>query len=68
MSSPISFDDLPGWLFEVDEVSAGTFIVQVSDSSGVRVELRGIDPEKLLTRCRDEVVRIMFDSNESDPS
>lgn len=42
------FEDLPGWTFEIEEVSANVFELVGTDGSGRRVEMRGGDEEALL--------------------
>ena len=46
------FPDLPTWVFFMDEVSAGVFIVRAVDQSGRTVEVTGLDPEALIMECR----------------
>lgn len=47
-----TFPELPGWAFEVDEVSAGVYRVRGVDEAGRSVESTGTDPEALLASCR----------------
>lgn len=47
------FNELPGWAFEVEEVSAGVYEVEGRDSAGRRVSVRGTDPDALLEEARD---------------
>lgn len=47
-----SFADLPGWSFEIDEVSAGVYEVTATDTSGHRLQMKGTDPDVLLVECR----------------
>jgi len=49
----MKYDDLPNWTFEVSEVSAGVYCVSGKNKSGISVELTGIDPDKLLSECKD---------------
>ena len=48
----IKFDELPGWYFEVDEVSAGVYKVIGKDKSGRNIELTGTDPDGLIEECK----------------
>lgn len=41
-----------GWSFNVEETSAGVYLITGTDSSGHTVRLRGTDPEPLLTEAR----------------
>jgi hypothetical protein len=47
-------DSLPGWVFTVDEVSAGVFEVVGCDPSGRTVSRKGTDPEELIARCKED--------------
>lgn len=48
----VKYQDLPGWTFEVDEVSAGVYKVVGSDSDGHTVEKTGTGPDELLEQCK----------------
>ena len=50
---PIEFDELPDWLFEVDEISAGVYKVFGKDKSGRSVEATGTDPDELIKKCKN---------------
>lgn len=54
MSVPgeITFPELPGWRFDVEEVSAGVFRAVGVDEAGRSVQATGIDPDQLLDECR----------------
>jgi hypothetical protein len=41
-------DELPGWTFTVDELSAGVYRVEGRDAVGRTVSMTGTDPERLL--------------------
>jgi hypothetical protein len=43
-----SFDELPGWTFTVEEISAGVYRVGGRDLAGRSVSLTGEKPDKLL--------------------
>ncbi len=47
-----SFDDLPGWAFTVEEISAGVYSVGGRDLAGRSVSLTVEDPDKLLQDAR----------------
>jgi hypothetical protein len=49
---PIEFNELPGWHFVVDEVSAGVYKVHGEDQQGRSVETTGIEPDALLEECK----------------
>lgn len=48
------FPDLPGWTFEVEEVSFGMYEVCCRYGSGGVIRKSGTDPEALLAECRME--------------
>ncbi|HEV3189822.1 MAG TPA: hypothetical protein VGY54_04955 [Polyangiaceae bacterium] len=52
------FDQLPGWSFEIDEVSAGVYEVTATDAQGHRVQAKGTDYDALLNECRVSAARI----------
>jgi hypothetical protein len=52
------FSDLPKWIFEMDEVSAGVYEVNGHDIDGHKVTGRGIDLDALLEQCRAEALGI----------
>jgi hypothetical protein len=45
------FSDLPGWSFEIDEVSAGVYEVIATDKHGRRFSDKDTDPDALLEKC-----------------
>jgi hypothetical protein len=47
------FADLPGWTFEIQEVSAGVFRVRAVADTGRSIEMTGTDPDEVLKRCRE---------------
>ncbi|MFH1870117.1 MAG: hypothetical protein ABIG36_05790 [Pseudomonadota bacterium] len=47
--------DLPGWSFDIDEVSAGVYQIMATDKKGRRIFKTGIDPAALIEECRREV-------------
>ena len=52
-------EDLPGWSFEMDEVSAGVYRVRGVDRAGRSVEASGTDPDVLLEACKQAARRIV---------
>ena len=50
------FPELPGWEFQMEEVSAGVYEVKGSDAQGRRVSAIGTDIDELIARCRSEAV------------
>lgn len=55
----IRFEDVPGWEFTVDEISAGVYEGSGVDKVGRSVRVRGQDPDELLRRCHEQAVEIM---------
>ncbi len=53
-----SFDGLPGWQFEVDELSANVYEVTGTDRAGHRVHMKGTDPDALLDDARKAASKI----------
>jgi len=53
-----AYPDLPGWTFEVEEVSANVYRATGVDAVGRRVEMTGTDEEALEHDCRDAAARI----------
>ena len=47
-----TFQDLPGWTFEIREVSAGVFVVTGRDAPGRNIERIGSDVDAMLESCR----------------
>jgi hypothetical protein len=52
------FADLPTWVFDMDEVSAGVYEVTGRDTTGHQVSAKGTDMDALLEQCRREAKRI----------
>jgi hypothetical protein len=51
-------EDLPGWFFEVDEISAGVYKVRGVDEAGRSVEATGTDPDILLEDCKKSAAKM----------
>lgn len=49
------FADLPGWEFEIEEVSAGVYRVIGHDRHGHRISFTGVDPDALVEQCRSAI-------------
>ena len=56
---PITFEELPGWSFAIDEISAGAFRASGEDKAGRSVEAAGVDPERLLRECKEYAARML---------
>ena len=63
----MKFDDLPGWQFETDEVSASVYRVTGMDDAGHVVSSVGTDPEALLSQCREDARQVMISSGCGPP-
>jgi hypothetical protein len=48
----IEFPDLPGWRFNVEEVSFGVYRVFGRDEAGRCIAKSGTNPDALLEECR----------------
>jgi len=48
----VRFPELPGWEFQMEEVSAGVYEVKGSDAEGRRVSAIGTDLDELIAKCR----------------
>ena len=55
----IVFQELPGWQFDADEVSAGVFRATGFDQFGRNVEVTGTNPDELLERCRKDAAEMV---------
>jgi hypothetical protein len=56
---PIEFEELPGWKFDADEVSAGVYKATGKDRQGRNVEATGTDPDEMIEKCRKYAIEIM---------
>lgn len=52
------FPELPGWSFDVQEVSAGVYAVKGTDAVGHRVEMKGTDYDALINECREAAAKM----------
>lgn len=48
----LNFTDLPGWIFDINEVSANVYRVVGRDAVGRTFEKSGFDPDKLLEEAK----------------
>ncbi len=53
------FPDLPGWIFEIDEVSAGVYKVVAKDQTGSRFSRTGTNVDMLVSECRNDVANLI---------
>lgn len=60
----IRFEELPSWVFDVREVSAGVYRVTGHDQVGRRVVAEGLDPDVCLEDCRASALAIFVDGKE----
>jgi hypothetical protein len=56
-----TFPELPKWTFDIDEVSAGVYRVIGTHLNGYRVQVEGINPEKLLEECKNSARNLTSD-------
>lgn len=55
----VEFNEVPGWSFNADEISAGVFKVAGRDFAGRTVEATGLDPDVLMERCKEAALQMM---------
>jgi hypothetical protein len=55
--------ELPGWSFQVEEVSAGVYEAIGNDSIGHRVASKGTDPAALLKECLESAKKVARGTN-----
>ena len=53
------FTDLPGWTFDVDEVSANVYKVVGRDAVGRTFEKSGFDPDQLLEEAKEYARQVL---------
>lgn len=54
----VTFEQLPGWAFDVEEVSAGVYRVSGHDGFGHRLSVSGVDVDELLNACKSDAEAI----------
>jgi len=55
-------------MFVVEEASAGVYVVRAFDRQGLRIELKGQDPDALLDQCRAETGQAIVEPDSRDSS
>jgi hypothetical protein len=60
-----TFPDLPGWAFDMDEVSASVYEVVGRDRQGHCVSAKGVDLDVILDECRKKSARISAEGKKS---
>jgi hypothetical protein len=63
-----SFQELPDWSFDADEVSPGVYRAFGRDRAGRNVEASGLDPEALIEKCRQAALKIMAENRKPGDS
>ena len=58
----LEFNEIPGWIFDVTEVSAGVFIVKGWDTLGHIVEKPGTDPDAMLEECKRYAAQVIIET------
>jgi hypothetical protein len=58
-------DRLDGWFFRIDELTAGSFVVEGIDTWGRKVSRGGDEPSVLLDKCVLDAKQIVDSSNEA---
>jgi hypothetical protein len=53
------FPDLPGWSFNVIEVSNGVYEVTAEDYAGHRLSETGTDPYKIIDKMKEEAKQLI---------
>ena len=64
----IEFSEIPGWSFDVDEISAGVFKAVGRGRAGQTVEATGVDPVMLMERCKQAALQMSAWRNGSSSS
>lgn len=57
---PIEFEELSGWSFDADEVSAGAYTATEIDPLERKVEQTGTDPDNAIEKCREAALEIVL--------
>lgn len=57
----IIFQELPRWVFHIQEVSVGVYRATGSDQLGHRTVAEGLDPDACLEECRSAAIKIETD-------
>lgn len=56
-----TFLDLPGWNFDMDEVSAGVYEVVAKDAKGHRISLKGTNLDEVIEECKKMARKVCGD-------
>jgi hypothetical protein len=59
---PREFEELPGWSFAIEKVSAGVYRVLGRDPAGRTVEATGPRLRVLIEKCMQAAIQMMTDS------
>ncbi len=51
-------DSLPGWVFRIDEVSAGVYKAVGRSPRGRTVHRTGTDPDALIAQCKEDALKL----------
>ncbi|EMN89588.1 hypothetical protein QRD38_16485 [Leptospira weilii] len=51
-------ENLSNWVFEIIEISNGIYQLKASSKKGLKIELEGLDPEKLLLEFKKSALEI----------
>ncbi|MDF9826407.1 hypothetical protein M2447_000488 [Ereboglobus sp. PH5-10] len=60
----LTFKEIPGWTFDVDEVSANVFKVVGRDGFGRSFEKTGLNPDGLLEEAKQYVLKTIAELDE----
>lgn len=58
------YPELPGWIFDIDEKSAGVYEVVARDAKGHTITKAGTDPERLIDECKRDAADLSSRENE----
>jgi hypothetical protein len=52
------FPELPGWSFEIEAPSSGVYHITATEKGGRTFDMKGTDPDVLLSECREEAAAL----------
>lgn len=58
MTPPLTFGELPGWEFAVEERSAGVYEVSGRHRDGRSLQMVGYDPDALIDQARQDAYHL----------
>lgn len=61
-----TYPELPDWVFEIEEVSAGVYQVLARNNVGQQVEEKGIDVIRMIETCREQARNIQLKGSPND--